>query len=71
MRREFLTVIERVDSSHVAWCPEMPGIFGRGRTKMAALIDLREAVAQLLRERRERGITDAPKDAIFDTISVE
>ena len=71
MRREFLTVIERIDGTHVAWCPEVPGVFGRGRSKMAALVDLREAVVQVLRERRERGISDAAKDAVFDTITVD
>jgi hypothetical protein len=57
--------------THVAWCPEIPGIFGRGRTKMAALVDLREGVSQSLKDRRERGVRDAPKGAVFDTISVE
>ncbi len=71
MRREFFTVIERIDETHVAWCPEVPGVFGRGRTKMAALVDLREAVVQVLQERRERGISDAPKGAVFDRISVD
>jgi len=71
MHREFLTVIERIDGTHVAWCPEVPGVFGRGRSKMAALVDLREAVVQILRERRERGISDAAKDAVFDTITVD
>ena len=71
MRHEFLTVIERIDGTHVAYCPEVPGIFGRGRTKMAALVDLREAVTQALNDRRERGVRDAPKDAVFDSIRVE
>jgi predicted RNase H-like HicB family nuclease len=71
MRREFLTVIERIDGTHVAWCPEVPGIFGRGRTKMAALVDLRESVTQSLKDLRERGVRDAPKEAFFDTISVD
>jgi len=71
MRREFLTVIERIDGTHVAWCPEVPGVFGRGRTKMAALVDLREAVMQVLRERRERGVGDAPRGAVFDRINVD
>lgn len=71
MRREFLTVIERIDGTHVAYCPEVPGIFGRGRTKMAALVDLREAVTRALNERRDRGVRDAPAGAVFDSIQVE
>jgi predicted RNase H-like HicB family nuclease len=71
MRREFLTVIERIDGTHVAWCPEVPGIFGRGRTKMAALVDLREAVKQALIDRCERGVRDAPQGAVFDSITID
>jgi predicted RNase H-like HicB family nuclease len=70
MRHEFLAMIERVDDTHVAYCPEVPGIFGRGRTKMAALVDLREAVVRTLAERREQGIRDALQGAVFDTIQV-
>jgi predicted RNase H-like HicB family nuclease len=70
MRHEFLTEIERVDGTHVAYCPEVPGIFGRGRTKMATLVDLREAVARALTDRRDRGVREAPNGAVFDSISV-
>ncbi len=68
MRHEFLTVIERIDGTHVAYCPEIPGVQGRGRTTIAAIVALHEVVKQTLTERREQGIRDAPQGAVFDTI---
>ena len=69
-RSEFLALIERHDGMHIATCPEIPGVEGRGRTTMAALVDLRHAVAQTLVERRTLGIQLAPAGAVFDTIQV-
>jgi predicted RNase H-like HicB family nuclease len=69
-RNQFFTVIERRDNTHVARCPEIPGVEGQGRTKMAALVDLREAVARTLAERRDRAVRDASPNAVFDVISI-
>ncbi len=70
MRHEFLAVIERVDDTHVAYCPEIPGVQGRVRTTMAAIVALHDAVTRTLTERREQGIRDALQGAVFDTIQV-
>ncbi len=69
-RNEFLAVVEPVNEWHQARCPEIPGVEGRGRTKMAALAGLGEAVASLLNDRRERATHSASKDALFESIRV-
>ena len=71
MHNEFTAVIDRVDDDFVAHCPEIPGVHGQGRTKMGALVDLREAVARVLNERRCQAKQQASNSAVFDTISVE
>lgn len=69
-RNEFVAIIERIDANHVARCPEIPGVEGVGRTKMAALVDLREAVARTLAERRDQAVREASASAVFDLISI-
>lgn len=71
MRNEFTAVIEQVDGNLVAHCPEVPGVHGQGRTKMGALVDLRETVARVLSERRRQAQQQASESAVFDVISVE
>lgn len=69
-RNQFVAIIERRDGNHVAHCPEIPGVEGVGRTKMAALVDLREAVARTLAERRDQAVREASASAVFDLISI-
>ena len=69
-RNEFMAVIEPVDGLHSARCPEIPGVEGRGRTKMAALAALGDAVARVFNDRRARAVQAASKDAIFESIRV-
>jgi predicted RNase H-like HicB family nuclease len=69
-RNQFMAIIERRDGNHVAHCPEIPGVEGVGRTKMAALVDLREAVARMLAERRDQAVREASAGAVFDLITI-
>jgi predicted RNase H-like HicB family nuclease len=43
MRNEFTAVVERAGRWHIAYCPEIPGANGQGRTKAAALKSLSSA----------------------------
>jgi predicted RNase H-like HicB family nuclease len=53
MRKEFTAILERDGDWHVAYCPEIPGANGQGRTKEEARASLAEAVALILEDRRE------------------
>lgn len=53
MRNEFTAVIEREGEWYVAYCPEIPGANGQGRTKGECLESLRDGITLILEDRRE------------------
>ena len=55
MRNEFTAVFERDGAWYVAYCPEIPGANGQGRTKSEARHSLLEAIALILKDRRDDG----------------
>ena len=71
MRHEFTAVFEHADGWVVAYCPEIPGANGQGRTKDEARESLAEAIALILEDRREDGLRGVPADAERETIAVE
>ena len=70
MRNEFTAIIERDGEWHIAYCPEIPGANGQGRTKDDARQSLAEAIALILHDRREDGMRGVPSDAIRETVVV-
>ena len=52
MQNEFTAIIEKDDDWYIAYCPEIPGANGQGRTEDDARRDLREAIALILEDRR-------------------
>lgn len=71
MRHEFTAVYERDGEWFVAYCPEVPGANGQGRTKDEARESLAEAIALVLEDRREDGLRGVPPEAERETILVE
>ncbi len=63
MRNEFTAIYERDGDWIVAYCPEIPGANGQGRTREEAEQSLQEAVALILEDRREDGLRGVPADA--------
>jgi predicted RNase H-like HicB family nuclease len=70
MHHEFTAVFERDDDWVIAYCPEVPGANGQGRTKDEARESLAEAIALVLEDRREDGLRGVPPDAERETITV-
>jgi predicted RNase H-like HicB family nuclease len=70
MRNEFTAVFERDQEWYVAYCPEIPGANGQGRTKDEARKSLAEAIALILEDRREDGLRGVPPDAERETLVV-
>ena len=50
MRNEFTAVIEKDGDWFIAYCPEIPGANGQGRTKDTARESLAEAISLILEE---------------------
>jgi predicted RNase H-like HicB family nuclease len=71
MRNEFTAIIERDGEWYVAYCPEIPGANGQGRTKDEARQDLAEAIELILADRREDALRGVPPDAIQEIVTVK
>jgi len=70
MHNEFTAVLERDGIWFVAYCPEIPGANGQGKTKEEALDSLSKAIALILEDRREDGLRGMPPDAIQEKVIV-
>ncbi len=71
MASEFTAVIERDGDWYIAYCAEIPGANGQGRTKQEALDSLAEAIKLVLEDRREDTLRGLPSEAIRETVTVK
>ncbi len=70
MHNEFTAIIERDDDWFIAYCPEIPGANGQGRTIEECRNSLAEAIALILEDRREDALRAIPQDAIRETVVI-
>ena len=70
MHNEFTAGFEREGEWVIAYCPEIPGANGQGRTKEEARTSLAEAIALILEDRRADGLRGVPPDAERETVTV-
>ncbi len=70
MHNEFTAIIERDEDWFIAYCPEIPGANGQGKTKEECLQSLADAISLILEDRRQEGLRAVPPDAIKETVSV-
>ncbi len=70
MRHEFTAILEQDDEWIVAYCPEIPGANGQGRTKQEALDSLAAAIELILEDRREDGLRGMPPDAVREIVKI-
>jgi predicted RNase H-like HicB family nuclease len=70
MASEFTAIVEQDEDWYIAYCPEVPGANGQGRTKEEALESLSEAIALILEDRREDGLRGVPPDAQVEKVTV-
>ena len=71
MRHEFTAVFERDGDWHIAYCPEIPGANGQGKTKEDARQNLADAISLILLDRREDALRGVPADAERETVTIE
>ena len=71
MRNEFTAIFERDGDWYIAYCPEIPGANGQGRTKDEARASLAAGISLILEDRREDSLRGAPADAERDKVIVE
>lgn len=71
MRNEFTAIIEQDDDWFIAYCPEIPGANGQGRTREECRRSLAEAIGLILEDRREDALRGLPEDAVRDIVVVQ
>lgn len=70
MTNEFTAVFERDGEWYVAYCPEIPGANGQGRSKDEARQSLAAAIALILEDRRDDALRGLPSDAEQEMVRV-
>ena len=70
MRNEFTAAVERDGPWYIAYCPELPGANGQGKTKSASLKSLAGAIALILQDRRRDGLRGVPATARREKVVV-
>ena len=71
MRNQFTGIVERDGDWFVAYCLEIPGANGQGRTREEALASLSDAIALILEDRREDGLRGLPDDVTKDIVTID
>jgi predicted RNase H-like HicB family nuclease len=59
MHNEFTAIVEQDGPWYIAYCAEVPGANGQGKTRDDCLANLREAIASILEHRREESCMPA------------
>lgn len=71
MHNEFTAIEEKDGDWFIAYCAEVPGANGQGKTKEECLANLSEAISLVLEDRRQDTLRRIPKDATPEVVSVE
>lgn len=70
MQNQFTAVIEKDKEWYIAYCPEIPGANGQGKTPEECKKSLADAISLILEDRRQDGLRGLPKEAIREVITV-
>ena len=54
MHNEFAAIIEKDEGWYIAYCPEIPGANGQGKTEEDAGKSLADAIELIIEDRREK-----------------
>ncbi len=71
MSGEFTAIIERDGDWYIAYCAEIPGANGQGRTKEEARASLAQAIKLILEDRRDDALRGLPSEALRETVTVK
>ena len=71
MHNEFTAIIEQDEEWFIAYCPEIPGANGQGRSIEDCRKNLADAIELILEDRREDALRGVPQDAIRETVVVQ
>ena len=70
MHNEFTAIVEKDKDWYIAYCAELPGANGQGKTKNECLKNLSEAIELILEDRRQDSLRAIPSDAFSEMVAV-
>ena len=70
MHNEFTAIIEEDEDWYIAYCPEIPGANGQGKTVEEAKNSLSDAIELILEDRRADMLRGVPKNSIREVIQI-
>lgn len=70
MHNEFTAIIEQDEGWYIAYCPEIPGANGQGRTIKECKQSLAAAISLILEDRRKDSLHGVPEEAIREMVAV-
>ena len=71
MHNEFTAILEKDGPWYIAYCPEVPGANGQGKTKDEARDSLAAAIALILQDRRDDALRGLPPNATKEVVVVQ
>ena len=70
MESKFTAIIEKDGKWYIAYCPEIPGANGQGKSVEKAKESLAAAIALIMADRLQDALRGLPEDAIRDEVLV-
>ncbi|HEX4133980.1 MAG TPA: type II toxin-antitoxin system HicB family antitoxin [Bryobacteraceae bacterium] len=70
MHNEFTAIVEQDGPWYIAYCAEVPGANGQGKSREECMASLREAITLVLEHRREETLRSLPPDARQELVVV-
>lgn len=71
MYNEFTAVIEKDEDWFIAYCPEIPGANGQGKTKAECIKNLQESIELILEDRRQDSLKGIPDNAEKEIVIIK
>jgi len=70
MRNDFTGIVEQDGRWYLAYCAEVPGANGQGKSREECMANLRDAIALILEHRREESLRSVPPNAQQELVVV-
>ena len=70
MHNEFTAIIEKDEGWYIAYCPEIPGANGQGKTIEEAKESLADAISLILEDRRKDMLRAVPKSSLREVVTI-
>ena len=70
MHNEFTAIVEEDEGWFIAYCAELPGANGQGKTKEECIHNLSQAIELILEDRRQDALRSIPSEAHQELVAV-